>query len=139
MHLQLSITEMCEVYLCRNNQWRTVLHHYGAVGGRKPSHFTQGDLRLPVVKVYQMAKEILSALVMMQSLEKPIYHRDIKPNNIVWDKRERFVLIDFNIATNSQRDKNEVGTLHYIAPDLGKAKMLIGMQVPTLCIGSNNL
>lgn len=84
--------------------------------------FTQGDLRLPVVKVYQMAKEILSALVMMQSLEKPIYHRDIKPNNIVWDKRERFVLIDFNIATNSQRDKNEVGTLHYIAPDLGKSK-----------------
>lgn len=84
--------------------------------------FTQGDQRLPVQKVYQMAKEILSALVMMQSLETPIYHRDIKPNNIVWDKRERFVLIDFNIATNSQRDNNEVGTLHYIAPDLGKSK-----------------
>lgn len=84
--------------------------------------FTQGNQRLPVPKVYQLAKEILSALVMMQGLEQPIYHRDIKPNNIVWDKRERFVLIDFNIATNSQRDKNEVGTLHYIAPDLGKNK-----------------
>ncbi len=79
--------------------------------------YTKGDLRLPITEIYKMLQQILSALVFMQSKEPPVFHRDIKPNNIVWDKRQRYVLIDFNISTTTD-DKGFAGTRPYMAPDL---------------------
>ena len=64
-----------------------------------------------------MATQILSALRYLQDKVPPLFHRDIKPNNIVWDNRERYVLIDFNISTSTD-DKSFAGTLPYMAPDL---------------------
>lgn len=90
------------------------------IEGENLSNYTRGDLRLPLNEIYQLAKEMLSALVYLQSKQPPVYHRDIKPGNIVWDKRERFVLIDFNIAANAGADKDRVGTYPYQAPDLVK-------------------
>jgi serine/threonine protein kinase len=86
--------------------------------GENLKSYVSGELRLPTQKIYQVAIEILSALVSMQALEKPIFHRDIKPQNIVWDKQERFVLIDFNVATALETNKDFVGTNPYLAPDL---------------------
>ena len=37
---------------------------------------------------------------------------------VVWDKQERFVLIDFNVATDVESDHHFVGTNPYLAPDL---------------------
>lgn len=83
--------------------------------------YTKGDLRLPLPETFKMTKEILSALVYMQEMEGgPLFHRDIKPNNIVWDKKNRYVLIDFNIAT-STNDNSFAGTQPYMAPDLVKS------------------
>lgn len=83
--------------------------------------YTKGDLRLPLSEIYKMAKEILSALVYMQEMPGgPMFHRDIKPNNIVWDKKNRYVLIDFNIATSTD-DNSFAGTQPYMAPDLVKS------------------
>lgn len=79
--------------------------------------YTSGDLRLPPSEIYKMASQILSALSYLQNKVPPLFHRDIKPNNIVWDNRERFVLIDFNISTSTD-DKSFAGTLPYMAPDL---------------------
>lgn len=79
--------------------------------------YTKGDLRLPITEIYKMLQQILSALVFMQAKLPPVYHRDIKPNNIVWDKRQRYVLIDFNISTTTE-DKAFAGTRPYMAPDL---------------------
>ncbi len=79
--------------------------------------YVTGSLRLPAKEVYTMAEGILKALVYMQGKVPPIFHRDIKPNNIVWDRRSRFVLIDFNISTTTE-DKTFSGTLPYMAPDL---------------------
>lgn len=78
---------------------------------------SKGDMKLPLEEIYKMATQTLDALVYMQSQEPPIYHRDIKPNNIVWDNRQRYVLIDFNISTSTD-DKSFAGTLPYLAPDL---------------------
>ena len=78
---------------------------------------SKGDMKLPLEEIYKMAIQTLDALVYMQSQEPPIYHRDIKPNNIVWDNRQRYVLIDFNISTSTD-DKSFAGTLPYLAPDL---------------------
>lgn len=80
---------------------------------------SKGDLKLPMVEIYKMMKQMLDALVYMQDRDVPVYHRDIKPNNIMWHKREKYVLIDFNISTSTD-DKSFGGTLPYLAPDLVK-------------------
>jgi serine/threonine protein kinase len=98
-----------------NGQFYTVMEF---LDGENLSHYTRTDARLPLNKVLQLGKDILSALVEMQSKEKPIMHRDIKPQNIIWDKGERFVLIDFNVASSNTQNKDFVGTNPYLAPDL---------------------
>jgi len=99
-----------------NGQFYTLMEY---LEGPNLQDYTKGDLKLPLQLVYQVAKEILNALVCMQNNKPlPIFHRDIKPQNIVWDKQERFVLIDFNVATALATDKNFVGTNPYLAPDL---------------------
>lgn len=104
--------------LTNHNMFYTLME---LIEGESLSSYTKGDLRLPLNEIYKLAKEMLSALVYLQSNQPPIYHRDIKPSNIVWDKRERFVLIDFNIAADEGADKDRVGTYPYQAPDLVKS------------------
>lgn len=86
--------------------------------GENLSVYTRTDAKLPIYRIYQIAKDILSALVSMQSLDKPILHRDIKPQNIIWDNEKRFVLIDFNVASFVDDNQDFVGTNPYLAPDL---------------------
>ncbi|WP_026750676.1 serine/threonine protein kinase [Sediminibacterium sp. C3] len=86
--------------------------------GENLSVYTRTDARLPIVRVYDVAHDILSALREMQHQESPILHRDIKPQNIMWDKQEKFVLIDFNVASLVADNKDFVGTNPYLAPDL---------------------
>jgi serine/threonine protein kinase len=86
--------------------------------GENLSIYTRTDAKLPIHKIFQVGKEILSALIAMQSKEKPVLHRDIKPQNIIWDKGERFVLIDFNVASSNQTNRDFVGTNPYLAPDI---------------------
>ena len=83
-----------------------------------------GGKKLPSKDVYQMAHQILDALCYMQGKVPPIFHRDIKPGNIVWEKRNNFKLIDFNIAA-STTDKAFAGTEPYMAPDLVESGMKI--------------
>jgi hypothetical protein len=86
--------------------------------GESLSVYSRTDARLPLANVYELGRDILSALIEMQSREQPIYHRDIKPQNIVWDQQRRFVLIDFNVASVTADDRDFVGTNPYLAPDL---------------------
>lgn len=98
-----------------NGQFYTLMEY---LEGENMKEYVSGELKLPTLKVYQLANDMLSALVSMQALKKPIFHRDFKPQNIVWDKQERFVLIDFNVATALESNKDYVGTNPYLAPDL---------------------
>lgn len=109
--------------LLPNGHFFTLMEY---IEGENMKNYSHGDLRLPLRKVYQLAESILSALVAMQDRPEPIYHRDIKPNNIIWEKGERFVLIDFNVASAaSLNDNNWVGTNPYIAPDLAETTTLV--------------
>ncbi len=86
--------------------------------GENLKDYAKGEKRLPLHRVYQVASEMLSALVVMQEKHPSLYHRDIKPQNIVFDNEERFVLIDFNVASALEGNKEHVGTHPYLAPDL---------------------
>ncbi len=86
--------------------------------GDNLSTYIKTDANLPVATIYRLGIEILSALEYLQTREKPILHRDVKPQNIIWDNKGRFVLIDFNVASLKENDKSYVGTNPYLAPDL---------------------
>lgn len=98
-----------------DGQFYTIMEY---LEGENLGTYTRTDARLPIRRVYQVASNILSALVAMQKLDKPILHRDVKPQNIVWDHEKRFVLIDFNVASFAYDNKDFVGTNPYLAPDL---------------------
>lgn len=92
--------------------------------GDNLSKFVEGDLRMTMSELYKMTHQILSALKYMQEQDPPMYHRDIKPNNIIWDKSSRYVLIDFNISSQTD-DKAFAGTYPYLAPDLIQGSSVI--------------
>lgn len=98
-----------------NGQFFTLMEF---LDGENLKDYARGDLSLPSTKIFQMGTEILSALVEMQKKSPPLLHRDIKPQNIIWDNKKRFVLIDFNVATALEANKDFVGTNPYLAPDL---------------------
>ncbi len=86
--------------------------------------YTNGHLFLPIDEVYKMADQILDALEYMQGKVPPIFHRDVKPSNIVWHKKQTFKLIDFNIAS-STNNKSFAGTFPYLPPDLVQSGNII--------------
>ena len=53
-------------------------------------------------RVRRIAVDILSALSYIHSLSPPVYHRDIKPGNILFSAEDdRYVLIDFGLARDA--------------------------------------
>lgn len=101
--------------IASTGQFYTVMEF---LDGENLSVYTRTDARLPIHRIYQLALDILEALVSMQNMPKAILHRDIKPHNIIWDNQKRFVLIDFNVASFAEDNKDFVGTNPYLAPDL---------------------
>lgn len=98
-----------------NGQFYTVMEY---LKGDTLALYTRTEAKLSIERVYQVAYDMLSALVEMQAQHSPIYHRDIKPQNIIWNDEKRFVLIDFNVATILEENKDFVGTNPYLAPDI---------------------
>lgn len=72
-------------------------------------------------EVREIAIQILSTLVYLHSLTPAIFHRDIKPQNIIYHN-QRVYLIDFGSITNIYqntiaRGSTIVGTFGYMAPE----------------------
>ena len=86
------------------------------INGNDIREYCWGDKYFPLPYIYKFIHEMTSALVYLH--ERGLRHRDIKPENIVYDKSGKFVLIDFNIATDNLDDKDPAGTWPYLAPDL---------------------
>ena len=86
------------------------------INGKDIREYCGGDKYFPLPYIYKFIHEMTSALVYLH--DRGLRHRDIKPENIVYDKSGKFVLIDFNIATDKLDDKDPAGTWPYLAPDL---------------------
>ena len=92
------------------------------IDGNDIREYCWGDKYFPLPYIYKFAHEMIDALVYLHS--KGFRHRDIKPENIIYDKSGKFVLIDFNIATDDTADKHKIGTWPYLAPDLMKGNKM---------------
>lgn len=106
------------------------------VDGTDIRRYASGETFLPLSKIKDFLREMLAALVYIQEKQPPVIHRDIKPENIMYKKDGSFVLIDFNIATNTEGDRHKVGTYRYVAPDLISGnKMNWDLSADTFALG----
>lgn len=100
-----------------------------------------GEGSLPLKEVIPIIKDIASALDYAHSCG--IIHRDVKPNNIVFDQRGTPHLLDFSVALHTHTAQIEdesgmvVGTPRFMAPeqwsgsDVGPASDQYGLAVTT--------
>ena len=90
--------------------------------------YTRGEVR----KTFKLLLPILHALDKISKLEAPIYHRDIKPDNILYEKNGedyKLLLTDFGICyldKESERltqAETAIGARMFIAPEYEKGKI----------------
>ena len=85
--------------------------------------------RLPVAETRKMLMEAASALG--YAAGRGVVHRDIKPDNIMFDDDGRCVVADFGIARSASESKltatgMSVGTPRYMSPEQARSKPLDG-------------
>ena len=98
-------------------------------------------------QIKKIAIQLLNILIYLQDktgYPEPIYHRDIKPDNILLDDQLKVYLIDFGLAKIGNREVNNssifAGTPIFIAPEqflrkrLTKASDLYGLGLTLICL-----
>ena len=95
--------------------------------------------------VKKVARQLVSALYTMH-VESKLVHHDIKPENIVLNKQEDIVLVDFGISRHfygeddlTRGQSNSEGTILYFAPERVKTgvkdKKIYGRQTDIWAAG----
>ena len=68
--------------------------------------------QLPIEEVTEIGLSVLDILVYLQEVSPPVFHRDIKPDNILYNRQTKQVyLVDFGVAKTGtllkdDKDKN---------------------------------
>ncbi len=80
-------------------------------------HFNEPELRM-----LRWMEDLCGILEVME--RKHLYHKDIKPSNIMINNRGQLYLIDFNISISTP---NQIeGTLNYKAPEMSPNSKYVG-------------
>ncbi|MEM9484661.1 MAG: serine/threonine-protein kinase, partial [Cyanobacteria bacterium P01_F01_bin.116] len=90
--------------------------------GESLADLVAAGIRFSETETQRIAIEILQVLEYLHSLNPPIIHRDIKPQNIIRGDDGRIFLVDFGAVQNIYRNtvafgSTIVGTFGYMAPE----------------------
>lgn len=98
-----------------------------------PRSFTPEDLK-------EITSNLLGILIYLQDRIPPVFHRDIKPGNILVSDRLEVYLVDFGFAQiGDQGNSTIAGTLNFMSPEqvrnqpLTKACDLYGLGLTLVC------
>jgi ankyrin repeat protein len=90
--------------------------------GKSLGALIEDGYRTQEQEVKQIAAKILEILIYLHKQEPPVIHRDIKPQNIIFQNLENIFLVDFGAVQNAyyttfMRGSTVVGTYGYMAPE----------------------
>ena len=104
-------------------------------GGKLTHYITGHDTDIKQTTLIRWTKEILEALNYIHT--RGIVHRDIKPDNIVFDGEMRAKLVDFGLSTEfgPKRCSTPCGTPFYIAPEVVTQKEYDGPKADIWSFG----
>lgn len=116
-----NVIEILEVRMDENPPWYSMREYAG--DSSDLLSFTSGE----VEKTANLLIPIVSTLKTLSELDEPIYHRDLKPDNLLYEtsgEEKRLILADFGCAY-LKTDKDErltqdfraVGAMAYRAPE----------------------
>ncbi len=92
------------------------------VNGQTVEEVLKREGRIPVQRALEMTKQVTEALEHAHGLG--IIHRDVKPQNIMVDRRGQVKLTDLGLARASRGSSSEtgpiMGTPYYMAPELAR-------------------
>lgn len=92
------------------------------VNGQTVEDILNREGRIPVRRALEMTRKVAEALDHAHGLG--ITHRDVKPQNIMVDRREQVKLTDLGLARASRGHSTEtgpiMGTPYYMAPELAR-------------------
>ncbi|MBW4521183.1 MAG: ankyrin repeat domain-containing protein [Scytolyngbya sp. HA4215-MV1] len=90
--------------------------------GKSLAELVESGWRTNEAGVKQIAIQILRILIYLQSLKPPVFHRDIKPHNLIRAENGRIYLVDFGAVRDTYRStlaggSTVIGTFGYMAPE----------------------
>ena len=92
------------------------------VVGKSFAELVKNGWRSNEAGVRNIAVQVLKILIYLQKLTPPVFHRDIKPQNLIGGKDGKVYLVDFGAVQNTYRrtfsyGSTVVGTFGYMAPE----------------------
>ncbi|VEP17398.1 Ankyrin repeat protein,protein kinase family protein [Hyella patelloides LEGE 07179] len=95
--------------------------------GKSLFELVESGWRTTEAEVKKIAQQILAILTYLHSLDPPVIHRDIKPNNLIRSDDGTIYLVDFGAVQNTyyntlMQGSTVVGTYGYMAPEQFRGK-----------------
>lgn len=95
--------------------------------GKSLFELVESGWRSTEKEVKNIAQQILEILIYLHSLDPPVIHRDIKPNNLIRSDEGKIYLVDFGAVQNTyyhtlMQGSTVVGTYGYMAPEQFRGK-----------------
>ena len=97
------------------------------VVGQSLATLVENNWRATEDEIIDIASQVLEILIYLHSLNPPVIHRDIKPQNIIRQSDGKIYLVDFGAVTDIYRQtligsSTVVGTYGYMAPEQFRGK-----------------